>query len=269
MPSVRMLSMISRSRWVPTNRTSWPLSARGKARAVAITPDPKTLTVVTVPRSPDVFRYAHLRHRVLRRSDDPLVGRKAGTLPQGALLSGDRAEGEAPHQVAPHGQADDNHRQRDDRSYRRKLAPVHARLRDKLRGRYRERLATRTGEGHSEGVVVPREDQAEDRRGDYPRGGQRQRHAPEGLEPGCTVHHRRLLHTLRQVGEEGVHDPNREGQIEAQVGDDESPYGVDQVQEGKADEQRQDHRCDGGHPRRDDPERQMAFALEVDAGEPV
>src|SRR5439155_8758198 len=48
-----MLSMMSRSRWVPTSRTSWPLSASGKLSAVAMMPDPRTLTVVIVfpPRS--------------------------------------------------------------------------------------------------------------------------------------------------------------------------------------------------------------------------
>src|SRR2546429_4425767 len=43
-----MLSIMSRSRWVPTSRTSWPLSASGKLSAVAMMPDPRTLTVVIV-----------------------------------------------------------------------------------------------------------------------------------------------------------------------------------------------------------------------------
>src|SRR5215218_8359740 len=41
-----MLSMISRSRCVPIRRTSWPLSESGKARAVAIMPEPRMLMVV-------------------------------------------------------------------------------------------------------------------------------------------------------------------------------------------------------------------------------
>src|SRR5438067_1803490 len=43
-----MLSMMSRSRWVPTSRTSWPLSASGKLSAVAMMPDPSMLTIVMV-----------------------------------------------------------------------------------------------------------------------------------------------------------------------------------------------------------------------------
>src|SRR5438094_2917137 len=53
-----MLSMMSRSRWVPTSRTSWPLSASGKLSAVAMMPDPRTLTVVIVfpPKSQNKVR---------------------------------------------------------------------------------------------------------------------------------------------------------------------------------------------------------------------
>src|SRR6266496_1687445 len=53
-----MLSIISRSRWVPTSRTSWPLSASGKLSAVAIMPDPSRLTVVIVfpPKSQNKVR---------------------------------------------------------------------------------------------------------------------------------------------------------------------------------------------------------------------
>src|SRR2546421_3792030 len=49
---------MSRSRWVPTSRTSWPLSASGKLSAVAIMPDPRTLTVVIVfpPKSQNKVR---------------------------------------------------------------------------------------------------------------------------------------------------------------------------------------------------------------------
>ena len=69
-PLSLMLSMISRSRCVPIRRTSWPLSESGKARAVAIRPEPSTLTVVMLrpnvgTRRPPAFRRplsAPLRH---------------------------------------------------------------------------------------------------------------------------------------------------------------------------------------------------------------
>src|SRR5215212_5259168 len=53
-----MLSMISRSRKVPTSRTSWPLSESGKASAVPIMPEPRILTVVTAlpPNSQNLTR---------------------------------------------------------------------------------------------------------------------------------------------------------------------------------------------------------------------
>src|SRR5512132_593273 len=46
-----MLSISSRSRWVPTMRTSWPLSVSGVARAVAMIPAPRTAIVVIAAAS--------------------------------------------------------------------------------------------------------------------------------------------------------------------------------------------------------------------------
>src|SRR3712207_4962522 len=43
-----MLSTMSRSRWVPTRRTSWPLSVSGHESAVAMIPDPNTVTLVNL-----------------------------------------------------------------------------------------------------------------------------------------------------------------------------------------------------------------------------
>src|ERR1700716_93623 len=40
-----MLSMMSRSRWVPTRRTSWPLSVKGTVSAEAMIPEPRIAIV--------------------------------------------------------------------------------------------------------------------------------------------------------------------------------------------------------------------------------
>src|SRR5829696_2380515 len=72
-----MLSIMSRSRWVPTRRTSWPLSVSGHESAVAMIPDPSTVTLVNLaipplcrngPRGPlaNQSPYGLLLYRCLR-----------------------------------------------------------------------------------------------------------------------------------------------------------------------------------------------------------
>src|SRR6266540_7302545 len=49
-PVARTLSTMSRSRWVPTKRMSWPLSLKGNVRAEPMTPDPRiAMLVMTAP----------------------------------------------------------------------------------------------------------------------------------------------------------------------------------------------------------------------------
>src|SRR2546423_13181096 len=74
-PVFFMLSMMSRSRWVPTSRTSWPLSASGKLSAVDMMPDPRTLTVVIVfpPKSQNKVRTKYRADQTSRSHANPLT----------------------------------------------------------------------------------------------------------------------------------------------------------------------------------------------------
>ena len=73
----------------------------------------------------------------------------------------------------------------------------------------------------------------------------------------------------RQVGEERVHDPDRERQVERQVGDDQPPRRAEQVGGAEDHEQRQHDGGDRRHARRDDPERDVVLAAEAAAREAV
>jgi hypothetical protein len=133
----------------------------------------------------------------------------------------------------------------------------------------RDRTAVGAGEGLGEGVIVPGEEEAEYRRRHDPRRDQRQRDTPESLEPCCTLYQSRLFELRGQVGEEGVHEPDREGQVEGKVGDDEPPYRVEQVQVTEDQVERHDNGRDRRHPGADDPEGQMLLAAEVRPSESV
>ncbi len=82
-----------------------------------------------------------------------------------ALLSGNRAQRQTLHEIASYGEADNDHGQRHDRTYRRELAPVYPGLRDQRRCGYRECLAARAAKRRGEDIVVPGENQAQYRRG--------------------------------------------------------------------------------------------------------
>jgi hypothetical protein len=77
-------------------------------------------------------------------------------------------------------------------------------------------------------VVVPDQDEGEDRGGDQPRGDQGEQDAPERPGAGAAVDHRRLLELLGDVDDEAAQGPDAERQHEGQVGDDDpgQPVGL-------------------------------------------
>ena len=146
---------------------------------------------------------------------------------------------------------------------RHDAAPLDVLRLDQLLGRDRQGLGAAGADDRGEQEVVPGEQDAQDQeRADA--GGHQRQNLAKGLEAGAAVAHRRLLDRVGHIVEEALEDPDREGEVEGGVGQDQAWHGPDQPGRAEDGVERDHHRHHRRHAGRDDPEEQVVLAAELD-----
>ena len=134
------------------------------------------------------------------------------------------------HEIAPHHEGEDQHRQHDHGAAGGDAAPFPAFVVHEVH--HRDRRGHRLGAGQDQGEeeVVPGEQEAEDGGGGEARPGERQDDAVEALPHRGAVDPGGLLQRARQLVVERPHHPDHQRQVEGEVDDDEAGQRVEQLE---------------------------------------
>ena len=133
----------------------------------------------------------------------------------------------------------------------------------------RRRLGAAVGHDQREGVFVPGGDEAEHRGGRDAGRRLGQHDLEEGLHARVAVDQRRLLVLLRDLVHEALHQPDREGQVEGGVEDDQADMRVVEADGAVHQEHRDGDDDRRQHARRQDEEEQVGLARHPEAREAV
>ena len=110
------------------------------------------------------------------------------------------------------------------------------------------------GEGDGKKELVPGEDHGQQRRHRDPGKGDGQDDAQQHLPVGGAVHAARFQQILRDVAEEGVHDPDDQREVDCGVDNDQRPERIEQVQMLEDEVERNEHAHRRHELGRDEPE---------------
>ena len=134
-------------------------------------------------------------------------------------------------------------------------------------GRHGLRLAG--GEEHGEGVFVPGEDQAEDRRRGNAGRRLRQHNLDEGLQARIAVDHRRFLVFARNLVDEALQEPDRERHVHGRIEQDHADLGIGQPDLAVHEVDRDRDRDRRHHARRQDEEEKVVLERHLEARESI
>ena len=115
-------------------------------------------------------------------------------------------------------------------------------------------LVRMPGQHEREQELVVGEQQAEQRRDGQARAGQRQDHDAEGLPEIAAIDRGGFVEVARDVEEEAVHQPDREGLVDRHQRQDQQRIGVDHAEKAAHDEERDCEQHVGEHAHREQPE---------------
>ena len=149
-------------------------------------------------------------------------------------------------------------------------APVDGELGGVVEQADRQRLRVdRAGQLRGEREFVPGRHEGEDRRRGDAGAGERKLDLPEGLPARAAVDLRGLREIARHLPEEAVDQPDGEGHVERDIGEDQREMRVDDAEAREDDEERQRERDAGHRARQHEAEEQRRLAAEAEAGEGV
>ena len=149
-----------------------------------------------------------------------------------------RAESQAPDQVFLQQKRQDQYGHHSDHAYSGDLFPQYGVRPDQARYYHRKRCNVAPGKDESEHEFVPREDEREERYGDYPGSRQRQSDPGEHLKPRASIHKTGFFYFGREFIEEAFEKPDRIREVERGVAYYQSWIGIEQSQPSEKHEER-------------------------------
>src|SRR3984893_15511333 len=161
---------------------------------------------------------------------------------------------QAAHDVLLSEQGHDQRRNERDDGGRAHEVPLHAELMHELRHHHGQDRGFMRRQNQREQELVPGMEPAQHReRGEAGNRG-RNGHAPERSPARAAVDHRRIFHGRIDAVEESLHDPGEEADVDGDVGEQQSPIGVEDSEPLRNEIERQ-HPGDIGHATKDVDER--------------